>query len=57
MALERNDVEGAVAAARELQADGKLNPVMLRYLMRLQDDPKELEGRLREIAKPQSPED
>lgn len=46
--LQRNDVEGAVALARQLEAEGKYGPDVGEPLLLLQDDPRELIQRLTE---------
>ncbi len=46
MKLKRNDVEGAVEAANELIKTDELDSSAIQVLLRLQDDPEELERRL-----------
>lgn len=46
LTLERNDVAGAMTVARALKASGRLDPGTLEMLVKLQDDPTELEAAL-----------
>ena len=47
--LQRNDVPGAIAVARALQQQSRLDSGVLQILIQMQDNPAELEARLGEV--------